>query len=138
MTSMNPSKTIHKVSLAIVKDKKILLVRSRGKEAFYNLGGKVEGTETDEECLTREVKEEINCDVDVSSLVYEASFEAPAHGKVNTLLKMKLYTGTVKGEPVTTSEIEKIGYFDSSIPERLGNPMLRLTLAYLKDKGLIG
>lgn len=117
---MNPSKTIHKVSLAIVKDKKILLVRSRGKEAFYNLGGKVEGTETDEECLTREVKEEINCD------------------KVNTLLKMKLYTGNVVGIPKASSEIEEIEYFDSRIPEEYTNPMLRKILAYLKQKNMSG
>ncbi len=133
----NPAKIIHKIALAVIKDRKCLLVRSSGKEAFYSLGGKIEGNETDEECMVREVMEEIGCEIEKSSLKYQGSFEAPAHGKVNTLLKLKLYTGVIIGEPVATSEIEEIGYFDSAIPERFQSPMQRLTFADLKEKGLI-
>ena len=51
---------IHKTCAVVVKDNKILLVRKKGKDIWTGLGGRVEKGETEEECLLREIKEEIN------------------------------------------------------------------------------
>lgn len=112
---------IYKTALAVFKDKKLLMVRSaKNEEVFYTLGGKIEPGETDLDCLHREVKEEVNSRVVSSSLRFIKEFEAPAFGKPNTLINVKLYAGDLMDEPTPSSEIVEIQYFDSSVdPKRL-------------------
>lgn len=106
---------IKKVALAVFKDKKIMLVRSKNQaNVFYTLGGKLEEGESDLDCLKREVREEVECEVDEDSINYLVTFEDIAHGKVETLLNIKLYEGMLKGDPKPSSEIAEINYFDSN------------------------
>lgn len=53
---------IHKCIAIVVQDNKFLMVRKHGKDIWTSLGGKVEPGETEEECLLREIKEELDCD----------------------------------------------------------------------------
>jgi len=63
---------IKKIALAVFKDRKMLQVRtSKQPEVFYTLGGKIEKGETDLECLRREVKEEIGCEVTSIKFLHE-------------------------------------------------------------------
>ena len=62
---------INKVALAIFKDKKMLQVRSKKHpEVFFTLGGKPEAGESEIEALKREVKEEIDCEIEEGSLKF--------------------------------------------------------------------
>ena len=54
------TKIIDKLAFIYLKDAKVLMARSRGKDIFYIPGGKREGNETDEQALMREVSEELN------------------------------------------------------------------------------
>ncbi|MBI2599550.1 NUDIX domain-containing protein [Candidatus Daviesbacteria bacterium] len=108
-------RTIQKVALAVFKDKKMLQVRSRKQsEVFFTLGGKIEQGEDDLSCLKREVKEEINCDIDENSLQFLTEFKDIAHGKEEALVNIRMYEGKLIGEPKPSSEIAEIGYFDTS------------------------
>jgi 8-oxo-dGTP pyrophosphatase MutT (NUDIX family) len=49
---------VHKAGGIIIRDRKLLISRSKGKELFINPGGKVEGSETLKETLVRELMEE--------------------------------------------------------------------------------
>jgi len=53
---------IHKCIAIVVQDNKFLMVRKHGKDIWTSLGGKVEPGETEEACLLREIKEELDCD----------------------------------------------------------------------------
>lgn len=110
---------IKKVALAYFKKGKMLQVRSKSQALiFYTLGGKYEAGEDDYACLKREVKEEINCEVDEKTLKFLKEFEGENDG--GGLLSIRLYTGKLIGEPKASSEIAEIGYFDSnSNPENL-------------------
>lgn len=108
---------IFKVALAVFKNKKILQVRTKKQpEIFYTLGGKIEGAESDIDCIKREVREELGCDVDEKSLRYLNTFEDIAHGK-RGMLNLKMYAGELKGEPKPSSEIVDIGWFDTNSPK---------------------
>src|SRR3989304_6731526 len=105
---------INKVALAVFKDNKLLLVRShKNEKVFYSLGGKIDEGETDIDCLKREVREEIGCDIDLKSVKFLNQFEEIAHGKENTWLVIRMYEGKLIGEAKPSSEIAEIGWFDS-------------------------
>lgn len=135
----NSPKIIRKVSLAVFKDKKLLVVRSDDQsEVFYSLGGTIEEDESEIDCLAREVKEEISCEVDRSSLEFLAEFEDVAHGRENTLVNIKMYKGNLIGEPEASSEVVEIGYFDSQTDQKhLSEIAIKKIFPWLKDAGYI-
>lgn len=132
-------RTIKKVALAVFKDKKLLQVRSaKNPEVFFTLGGKPEEGESDIEALKREVKEEINCDIDESSISFLTEFEDIAHGKEEAMLKIRMYEGGLIGTPKPSSEIAEIGYFDTNSDKKnLSTIAQRTIFPWLKSHGYI-
>lgn len=132
-------KTIKKVALAVFRNKKMLMVRTaRQMQVFYTLGGKLEKGESDLDCLKREVKEEIGCEIYESSIRFLTEFEDVAHGKEETLLRLKLYEGNLIGEPKPSSEITEVGYFDTkSDKKHLSEIAQRKIFPWLKEHGYI-
>lgn len=130
---------IQKVALAVFKNKKMLQVRTnKQKEVFYTLGGKIEKGEDDIECLIREVKEEVGCDIDSSSIKFLTTFEDIAHGKEGDLVNIRVYEGKLIGEPKPQSEVVEIGYFDTlSDKKHLSVIAQRTIFPWLKEHGYI-
>jgi 8-oxo-dGTP diphosphatase len=64
------SKEITSRGIIILEDEVILLFRRKNNKEYYAIpGGHIEGNETKEECLMREIKEELNIDVEVLNLL---------------------------------------------------------------------
>lgn len=131
-------KVIHKVALAVFKEKRMLQVRTnKQEEVFYTLGGKIEEGESDIDCLKREVLEEIGCEVNESSLRYLTTFEDIAHGGL-AMLHLKMYEGKLKGLPKPSGEVVEIGWFDTnSEPKNLSIIAKRKIFPWLKKHGYI-
>lgn len=131
-------KLIKKAALAVFKHKKILQVRTdKQPEVFYTLGGKYEEGEDDIACIKREVKEELGCEIDESSLKFLSEFEDEAHGG-QAMLNLKMYEGELIGDPEPSSEIVEIGWFDTnSDPKKLSVIAKRTILPWLKKHGYI-
>lgn len=129
---------IKKAGLAVFKDGKILFVRtSKQKEVFYTLGGKYLEGESDVDCIKREVKEELGCDVDMNSLKFLQEFEDEAHGG-QAMLNLRLYEGRLIGDPKPSSEIVEIGYFDTNSDKKnLSIIAQRTIMPWLKKHGYI-
>lgn len=135
---MNEPNYIYKSALAVIRDRKLLLVRSYYNEtAFYTLGGTIEDGESEIECLKREVKEEIATDLNENSLSFLEEFSGPAHGKENTIVNIKLYEGELMGNPTPSSEIAEIRYFDSTIEEKHITDLTRQIIGWLNHKNYI-
>jgi 8-oxo-dGTP pyrophosphatase MutT (NUDIX family) len=129
---------IKKVALAVFKDRKVMFVRSHKNEnTFYNVGGKFEEGETDVDCLVREVKEEVNSELDRNTIKFLHEFETEAHGKENTMLNIRLYSGELLHEPKPSSEIAEIKYFDSSASEDKVTIMGKAILDWLQEHNYI-
>lgn len=129
---------LRKVGLAVIKDRKLLMVRDdKNPERFSTLGGKFEDGEDDIACLTREVKEEVGAQVDQESLSYFGEFEGDVVGRPNTRVNIRLYSGALIGEPKPNSEIVELKYFDSQIPVIHLTPASKLIFEYLKAHNMI-
>jgi 8-oxo-dGTP pyrophosphatase MutT (NUDIX family) len=141
MADTKSTRIIYKSALAVFKDKKVLMVRDFTRpDVFLTLGGTVEDGETDIDCLHREVKEEVGVGVKDGSLKFLEQFEAPAHGKSGARVNIRLFKGELAGEPVPSSEIVELQYFDSSIEDRYinGNLVAQQIFVWLQQNNYIG
>lgn len=131
-------KEIDKIAFIYLKDGKILSTLSKGKDAYYIPGGKREGSETDEETLIRECKEELTIDILKDTIKYYGTFEAQAHGKTEgVLVKMTCYMANFIGELKPSSEIQEIKWLDYSNLNVKISPVDELIFKDLFDKQLI-
>jgi ADP-ribose pyrophosphatase YjhB (NUDIX family) len=94
------------VSVVVVSDHKILLVRHRkGNRQYWVLpGGRLEYGETFQECGVRELKEETGLDVAIEGFIFLSEAIAPDRSRhiVNIYLKARVVGGMMKlgNEPV--------------------------------------
>ncbi|MBI2028086.1 MAG: NUDIX domain-containing protein [Candidatus Levybacteria bacterium] len=130
-------KYIDKLAFIFIKDKKILVTLSIGKNVWYIPGGKRENKESDIEALTREVKEELSVDLKPETISHYGTFGAQAHGKpIGVKVRMTCYTSDFEGTFKASNEIGKIDFFDSTTKELL-SPVDYIIFADLKKKNLI-
>lgn len=128
---------IDKLAWLHIKDRKVLVARSRGKTLFYLPGGKRDTGETDTEALTREIREELGVALDTNSLRLANIFTAQADAKPpGTMVRIAAYFAGYDGVLSAASEIEEIDWADSRDAPRCSITG-RLVLVWLKDQGLI-
>ncbi len=131
---------IHKAAGIIIKDRKFLVTRSKGKNFFISPGGKIELGENKHSALKRELYEELQIEVDISDLKDLDTFYALAQGRENTYLRMDvLFVNKWTGQIAPSSEVEEIMWIDSNLPPNieLGSIFKHDVLPILKKLDLI-
>lgn len=128
------------VAYIVIMDRKLLLVRSKGKKAFYMPGGKLEAGETDAQALAREVAEEISLTLDQATLSLFGVFTAAAYGEgEGVTVELRVYSGEHSGDVRIGSEIEASAYFTRDeyfrMPETA--PAVRLLFNALRKRGVV-
>jgi len=107
-------KIIDKLAWIYVRDRRLLAVRSYGKQRFYIPGGKRDPGETDHQALIREVKEELNVDLIPNSIEPALKFTTRADEKTaGTQLIMTCYYADFSGTLTIASEIEEMAWLSS-------------------------
>jgi ADP-ribose pyrophosphatase YjhB (NUDIX family) len=99
---------IRKAGALIFSDKKMLVVRPKGKPFFLSPGGKYEDGEDAEMCLKRELFEEL-C-VELKSFQRYKVFEIKKAATSNRPLLLELYFAEISGELKPSSEIEDLAW----------------------------
>ncbi len=102
----------HKIAGIIIKNKKLLMCRKYDEPHFIMPGGKVKGRETPKKTLERELREELS--VQLKSMNFFKSYEAPHFRDENKIVRMDTYLVEVTGEPRATSEINEIRWIESN------------------------
>ena len=114
-----------RISAVIIKDKKVLLVRSFSFPFFGTPGGAIEKGESKQEALRREIKEEIGAEL--KSFSPYISYIAPWR---DTKHKVHAFIVEVAGKVVPLSEIRDIVWYSK---ENFLNNDLKLAIGVEKN-----
>lgn len=131
-------KLIKKSAMAIVRDNKLLVVRKNGSRYYLMPGGKPEKGESAVDALRRELREEISCSVDDTSLALLGHFEDfTSDGK--SRVAIDLFAGEIVGEPKPSSEIEELKWISAadSINPFLTPIVKKQIMPFLVGKGML-
>ena len=117
-------KTLNVVAAIIHKDDKVLATK-RGYGEFINMwefpGGKIENSETKEEALIREIREELDCEIEITNFALDLEYQYPTF-----YLKMSCYDCNIRsGTPkllehndakwLTKEELDDINWIPADI-----------------------
>lgn len=97
------------INLIAIQDKKILLTKK--KQVWILPGGKPEAEETDLECLSRELAEELPKLIVIDDFKPYKSFSGKTPHK-GDMLEAITYFATVEGEITPSMEITEAGWFN--------------------------
>lgn len=99
-------------ALLIGPDRRTLLVRKRGTQAFMQPGGKIEAHEQPVQALARELEEELGLLIDTAAATYLGQFTAPAANEPGYQVVAELFRvdSGVTLEPA--AEIEEVAWID--------------------------
>ena len=130
-------KTIDKLAWIEIKNRSILSTKSYGKDKYYIPGGKRKIGETDYQALYREIQEELNVNIDQSTIRLIGIFEAQAHGhSEGEFVKMTCYTGNYSGQLKASSEIEEVTWLKYVDKDKISE-VDKLIFDYLKKNDLL-
>ncbi|AZA80751.1 DNA mismatch repair protein MutT [Chryseobacterium lactis] len=128
---------IDKLAWIELKNKSILSTKSYGKDKYYIPGGKREAGENDEQALMREINEELNVEIDRSTIEYIGTFEAQAHGHAEGIIvKMTCYAAKYSGELKASSEIEEMKWLSYSDKDKTSE-VDKIIFYYLHNNNLL-
>lgn len=131
---------IHKAAGVIIRNRRLLVERSKGKEFFIAPGGSIEPGETPEQALMRELMEEFQIVVREDSLSVFGTFRAAAAGQEDKVVEMNVFTVSEwDGEPTADNEVEEVRWITSE-PEdgiKVGSNFEHEVIPRLKAADLI-
>jgi 8-oxo-dGTP pyrophosphatase MutT (NUDIX family) len=128
---------IDKPAWLYIKDRRVLFTLSKGKDKYYLPGGKPEAGESEQDCLLREIKEELTVDLIPATVARVGQFEAQAHGKSGDVtVRMTCFSADYQGTLQASSEIAEIAWLKHEDRFKCA-PVDIVILDWLKAKGQI-
>ncbi|MGW4799880.1 NUDIX hydrolase [Nonomuraea sp. NPDC004297] len=125
-----------KVAWVLVRDHRVLMTRSHGRELFYFPGGMREPGESDRQTLVREIDEELRTTIDPETMAHAGTFEIPAGHPEHGPFRMICYTAEHQGPLTPSMEIAEKAWFGYADRHR-ASYVDRLVLRSLYDGGLL-
>lgn len=106
---------------------------------FIMPGGQVDAEESDQQCLAREIKEELDAEIVGGSIEYIGTYTDVAAGAPDKDVEIKLYRGELVGEPKPSTEIVRFHWLereDAAHP-RLSPIIRKKILPDLMKRGIL-
>jgi 8-oxo-dGTP diphosphatase len=131
---------IYKAAGIVIQDRKLLFARAKDMDFFIDPGGKIEPGETAKQALVRELKEELDIEVDEGDLEVFGEFTAEAANHKGKTVHMqafvvKKWQGAIK----PSAEVEELRWLTSDVPNdiQVGSIFGGKVLPRLKEQGLV-
>lgn len=129
--------TIRVAAVALVRDRRVLMVTARGRDVVYMPGGKIDAGETAFDAAIREAREEISVELDPSTVTELFTVTVQAHGEPDgRLVEMRVFQASTRDEPVASAEVDAVHWVTTLDAHRCP-PAGRETLSRLAALGLI-
>ena len=119
-----------RIAAIIIQNNKILLLKGRGYEELWTPGGKIEENETDEDCLRRELHEEINVKLKGFKFFKSYTAKSPYHDW-NT--HQRAYIASIEGEIQPRAEIEDYVWYTKDDLINKKYPMIPINEVIIND-----
>lgn len=114
-----------RIASLIVEDGKLLMLKGKGYKELWTPGGKIDIGESEEECLRRELREEIG--VEISSLSFFKEYSGKSFYKSNQITNQKIYIVSISGEIKPDAEIESFVWLTREDFDKKIFPMIPIT-----------
>jgi 8-oxo-dGTP diphosphatase len=117
-------------AVALIRDRRVLMVTARGRDVWYMPGGKIDAGETEAEGAAREAWEEVAVRLDPAALEPLFTVLIQAHGEPEgRLVRMAVFGAETAEEPAASAEVSALHWATSSDAHRCppaGAEVLRL------------
>lgn len=114
-----------KVVAAIIQKENKILATKRGYGEFINMwefpGGKIESGETKEQALVREIKEELNIEINVDKFVLDIEYQYPNFYLFMSCFMCSIKEGSIEllehndGKWITKEELNTLNWLPADI-----------------------
>jgi 8-oxo-dGTP diphosphatase len=108
-----------------IKNDKLLLVKGKGYKELWTVGGKVDGNETDEECLRRELREEIG--VEITDIKFYKKYSTASFYNPDVQIEERVYIISIQENIKPNAEIESFVWFSKNDYHSKKYPMITHT-----------
>jgi len=96
-------------AVAIVRDRRVLMVTARGRDVLYMPGGKIDAGETPAEAAVREAREEIAVELDPAGVTPLFTVLTQAHGEPDgRLVRMHVFAAATDAVPQPSAEVSAV------------------------------
>ncbi|WP_022889199.1 NUDIX hydrolase [Agromyces italicus] len=124
-------------AIALVRDRRVLMVTARDREVFYMPGGKIDPGETAAQAAAREACEEVALELDPDALDELFEVVTQAHGEPDgRLVRMRVFRAETDASPRASAEVGSLHWVTTSELDRCP-PAGREVLVRLAATGLI-
>jgi 8-oxo-dGTP pyrophosphatase MutT (NUDIX family) len=120
-------------AIALVRDRRVLMVTARDREVYYMPGGKIDAGESAAEAAAREAREEVALDLDPAALDELFEVVVQAHGEPDgRLVRMRVFRAETDAAPAASAEVGSLHWVttaDTASCPPAGAEVLRLLAA---------
>jgi 8-oxo-dGTP pyrophosphatase MutT (NUDIX family) len=93
-------------AIALVRDRRVLMVTAREREVHYMPGGKIDDGETAAEAAAREAREEVSLELDPAELEELFEVVTQAHGEPEgRMVRMRVFLTRTDASPKASAEV---------------------------------
>lgn len=124
-------------AIALVRDRRVLMVTARDRDVYYMPGGKIDPGETPAEAAAREAFEEVALRLDPAELEHLFEVRTQAHGEPDgRQVRMVVFRAETDASPAASAEVGAVHWVTSADADRCP-PAGREVLTRLEASGLI-
>ncbi|MGK9147971.1 NUDIX domain-containing protein [Plantibacter flavus] len=124
-------------AVAVIRDRRVLMVTARGRDVLYMPGGKIDAGETPPEAAVREASEEVALALDAAAVELLFTVVTQAHGEPDgRLVRMHVFAASTDAEPRPSAEVSAVHWVGTESLDRCP-PAGREVLERLAALGLI-
>ncbi|AAT90079.1 NTP pyrophosphohydrolase [Leifsonia xyli subsp. xyli] len=124
-------------AIALVRDRRVLMVTARNRDVYYLPGGKIEPGETAPEAAAREASEEVALRLDPAALAGLFEVRTLVHGEPEGReVHMTVFRAETEAEPAPAGEADSLHWVTSRDADRCP-PAGREVLRLLGEAGVI-